>query len=53
MQDGGCEEMMLKTQIANKRGICLYEKLGFGRDEQIVKYYLNHYNAYRLKLWLQ
>jgi peptide alpha-N-acetyltransferase len=53
MRDGGCEEVMLETEIANKGAIRLYENLGFVRDERLVKYYLNGGDAYRLKLWLQ
>ncbi|RLN93279.1 hypothetical protein BBJ28_00012582 [Nothophytophthora sp. Chile5] len=53
MRAGGCEEVMLETEIANKGAIRLYENLGFVRDERLVKYYLNGGDAFRLKLWLQ
>jgi hypothetical protein len=30
----------------------LYEKLGFLRDEKLIRYYLNGGDAFRLKLWV-
>lgn len=53
MQEQGCAEVMLETEIANRGAIRLYENLGFVRDERLVKYYLNGGDAFRLKLWLQ
>lgn len=52
MEKEGCEEIFLETEVSNKSAIYLYEKLGFVRDERLVRYYLNGGDAFRLKLWL-
>jgi ribosomal protein S18 acetylase RimI-like enzyme len=40
------------TQLSNVAALRLYERLGFAREERLVKYYLNGGDAFRLKLWL-
>ncbi len=53
MQQMGCESIRLETEVTNKGAISLYEdRLGFLREELLVKYYLNWGDAYRLRLWL-
>lgn len=37
---------------SNIAALALYEKLGFSRDEKLVRYYLNGGDAFRLKLWI-
>jgi len=49
----GCTSVTLETEVSNEAAIKLYEnRLGFIREELLVKYYLNRGNAYRLRLWL-
>lgn len=48
----GCEEVVLETEVTNKGALGLYERLGFAREERLLKYYLNGVDAFRLKLWL-
>lgn len=53
MQQLGCQSIRLETEVTNKGAIVLYEdRLGFVREELLVKYYLNWGDAYRLRLWL-
>jgi len=53
MQQMGCQSIRLETEVTNKGAISLYEdRLGFLREELLVKYYLNWGDAYRLRLWL-
>lgn len=53
MQQMGCQSIQLETEVTNKGAMRLYEdRLGFIREELLVKYYLNWNNAYRLRLWL-
>jgi len=50
----GCASVMLETEVSNKAAMKLYqEKLGFIREELLVRYYLNWGDAYRLRLWLK
>ena len=44
--------MMPSTQASNFGALCLYEKLGFVREEKMTRYYLNGGDAYRLKLYV-
>ena len=44
-------QVMLETEVTNKSALRLYERLGFTRDERLLKYYLNGVDAFRLKLW--
>ena len=54
MQQLGCQSIQLETEVTNKGAMRLYEdRLGFIREELLVKYYLNWNNAYRLRLWLK
>lgn len=51
MRELQCDEVMLETEVTNKSALRLYERLGFTRDERLLKYYLNGVDAFRLKLW--
>lgn len=52
MKNKGCNSVMLETEVSNKVAMRLYEdRLGFIRDELLVRYYLNYGDAYRLRLW--
>jgi peptide alpha-N-acetyltransferase len=54
MQKLGCQSIQLETEVTNEGAQKLYEdRLGFIREEMLVKYYLNWNNAYRLRLWLK
>lgn len=44
---------MLETEVTNSGALRLYEKLGFAREERLLRYYLNGVDAFRLKLWLR
>ena len=46
-----CAEIVLETEVTNKGALNLYERLGFARDERLLKYYLNGVDAFRLALW--
>lgn len=53
MQRKGCSSVTLETEVSNVAAIRLYEeRLGFVREELLVRYYLNWGDAYRLRLWL-
>jgi len=41
----------LETEVSNVGAQRLYERLGFLREEKLVRYYLNWGDAYRLRLW--
>ena len=34
----GCDEVMLETEVTNKDSLRLYGRLGFARDERLVRY---------------
>lgn len=54
MQKKGCASVTLETEVSNKAAMKLYEeRLGFRREELMVRYYLNWGDAYRLRLWLK
>ncbi|GFH60036.1 N-alpha-acetyltransferase 30 [Chaetoceros tenuissimus] len=54
MEHMGCSSIMLETEVTNKAAMKLYEdRLGFMREEFLVRYYLNNNDAYRLRLWLK
>ena len=54
MDNMGCNSIMLETEVSNKAAMRLYEeRLGFMREEFLVRYYLNNNDAYRLRLWLK
>jgi ribosomal protein S18 acetylase RimI-like enzyme len=42
-------KIVLETEVTNKGALRLYEKLGFSRDERLMRYYLNGVDAFRLK----
>jgi len=48
----GCTSVTLETEVTNVAAMRLYEeRLGFIREELLVRYYLNWGDAYRLRLW--
>jgi len=51
MYDAKCTSVVLETETCNQGAMRLYERLGFIREELLVKYYLNWGDAYRLRLW--
>lgn len=52
MRRMGCSSVTLETEVSNKAAMRLYEeRLGFIREELLVRYYLNWGDAYRLRLW--
>lgn len=52
MRKRGCSSVTLETEVSNKAAMRLYEdRLGFIREELLVRYYLNWGDAYRLRLW--
>ena len=54
METIGCSSIILETEVKNKAAMRLYEeRLGFMREELLVRYYLNNGDAYRLRLWLK
>jgi len=54
MRQRGCSSVTLETEVSNKAAIRLYEeRLGFVREELLVRYYLNWGDAYRLRLWFE
>jgi len=54
MRKRGCSSVTLETEVSNKAAIRLYEeRLGFVREELLVRYYLNWGDAYRLRLWFE
>lgn len=42
----------ISMQASNLGAQALYAKMGFVKEEKMVKYYLNGGDAYRLKLWI-
>jgi len=47
-----CTSVTLETEVSNVAAMRLYEeRLGFIREELLVRYYLNWGDAYRLRLW--
>jgi len=54
MKSMGCVSAMLETEVSNKAAQRLYQdRLGFIREELLVRYYLNWNDAYRLRLWFR
>jgi len=51
MRDVGCASVGLEMEVSNVGAARLYERLGFVREELMVRYYLNWGDAYRLRLW--
>jgi peptide alpha-N-acetyltransferase len=50
--DYGCTEVILETESSNSGALFLYGKLGFAREERLLRYYLNGGDAFRLKLFI-
>lgn len=51
MQEIGCDEVVLETEVTNLDAIRLYTNLGFIREKRLFRYYLNGVDAFRLKLF--
>jgi ribosomal protein S18 acetylase RimI-like enzyme len=41
-------QVVLETEVTNAAALRLYGKLGFAREERLLKYYLNGVDAFRL-----
>lgn len=50
MQQEGCDEIMLETEVSNEAALNLYEGLGFIRMKRMFRYYLNEGDAFKLIL---
>lgn len=46
-------QVVLETEVTNGGALKLYTKLGFSKNERLIKYYLNGVDAFRLKLWFR
>ena len=46
----GCDEIILETEVVNKKALKLYEGFGFVRVKRLYRYYMNKHDAYRLIL---
>ncbi len=46
----GCDEIILETEVVNKKALRLYEDFGFVRVKRLYRYYMNKHDAYRLIL---
>lgn len=46
-------QVVLETELSNKKALQFYERLGFIRDKRLTSYYLNGMDAFRLKLILK
>ncbi|CBZ27011.1 conserved hypothetical protein [Leishmania mexicana MHOM/GT/2001/U1103] len=53
MREKGCDEVYLETPTSNARALGLYLNLGFAKTKYLPRYYLDHSDAVRLKLWLK
>lgn len=53
MRKKGCDEVYLETPTSNERALSLYLNLGFVKTKFLPRYYLDHSDAVRLKLWLK
>lgn len=51
MKNKGCVSVTLETETSNTSATALYEKLGFIKEELLVRYYLNLGDAYRMRLY--
>ncbi|KAG8342704.1 Acetyltransferase (GNAT) family Acetyltransferase (GNAT) domain [Trypanosoma vivax] len=52
MREKQCAEVYLETPTSNSRALSLYLSLGFVKTKFLPRYYLDHSDAVRLKLWL-
>ncbi len=43
-------QITLETEATNTDSLKLYERLGFCREERLIRYYLNNADAFRLCL---
>ncbi|VEU23998.1 DEKNAAC105218 [Brettanomyces naardenensis] len=50
MMEKKCDEIILETEVVNKKALRLYENFGFLRVKRLYRYYLNKHDAYRLIL---
>ncbi|KAM3163036.1 N-acetyltransferase domain-containing protein [Lachancea thermotolerans] len=50
MQEIGCDEIMLETEVENTTALQLYEGMGFIRLKRMFRYYLNQGDAFKLIL---
>lgn len=48
-----CDEVYLETPTSNVRALSLYTSLGLVKTKFLPRYYLDHSDAVRLKLWLK
>ncbi|KPA85639.1 hypothetical protein ABB37_00040 [Leptomonas pyrrhocoris] len=53
MRKKDCDEVYLETPTSNDRALGLYLNLGFVKTKFLPRYYLDHSDAVRLKLWLK
>ncbi|KAG5479200.1 hypothetical protein LSCM4_01789 [Leishmania orientalis] len=53
MREKDCDEVYLETPTSNVRALGLYLNLGFAKTKFLPRYYLDHSDAVRLKLWLK
>lgn len=53
MEERGCDEVVLETEVSNAQSLSLYGRLGFVRESRLFRYYLNGSDAFRLKLYLE
>ena len=49
----GCREVLLEAEASNQPALGLYNKLGFLREDRLVRYYLDGSDALRLSLNLK
>ena len=42
-------QITLETEVTNAAALRLYEKLGFSRENRLMRYYLNGVDAFRLR----
>eukprot|EP01038_Epipyxis_sp_PR26KG_P007616 gene7616-10370_t len=49
MIGAGCYEVVLEAEASNTVALALYSKLGFMKEEKLIKYYLNGDNQNNLK----
>lgn len=52
MKEKRCDEVYLETPITSTRALDLYSSLGFAKTKYLPRYYLDHSDAVRMKLWL-
>lgn len=53
MREKGCDEVYLETPLSNVGALQLYMSLGFAKTKFLPRYYLDHSDAVRMKLWLK